>query len=373
MTSGKRILKRILIIVLSVAAVLFILVFISMKRMDIRKVDDWLYEIRVPHVSDRLVDKLLSDVDIDFGCTSFRKGDLYGRNYDWMYNNEVEFIVRTEGDATHYTSIGVASTTGLDRDFVESKQFSPYYYMLSCYVVDGINEKGVAANINIVPAGDAGYTTGTAPDKKGLCQLVTVRYILDYADSVESAIALLADRNVYAWQDSQGYQECHFMISDPKRTVIVEFVNNQMVVVEDENVMTNYYVSLPELTDYAEGMERYRIVKDGYDSVQTADDVLALLEKVYFTKAYDRSMDPFWYSDFYCHDLNFKGISFSRCDDPKDFEDEIDWAIGNFNSRTREQGLLWQTNHSCAYDLRNRTLDIIVQENGIKHHFELME
>lgn len=92
--------------------------------------------------------------------------------------------------------------------------------------LDGINDAGVVCNINVVPTGDKGRTTGTGGNYD-LCGLSVVRFILDNADSAKDAINKLQSKNIWM-PNSGGYDlEIHLMVSDGTDTFVVEFVNNK--------------------------------------------------------------------------------------------------------------------------------------------------
>ena len=75
-------------------------------------------------------------------------------------------------------------------DFVASGEYKDVYKALPFLVVDGINEKGLVCNNNVVPTGDKGRNTGSVPvieKRDEICQMMLVRYILDNFDNALSA------------------------------------------------------------------------------------------------------------------------------------------------------------------------------------------
>ena len=94
---------------------------------DIKRVKDYVYEI------------YYNELDYDFACDYFaksrpvepvgacsaiRNGNFYGRNLDWIYNEDAEFIVRVPRIANRYASMGIAgSISGLTDEIVKILRF----------------------------------------------------------------------------------------------------------------------------------------------------------------------------------------------------------------------------------------------------------
>lgn len=95
-------------------------------------------------------------------CSSVRKGNLYGRNFDYVYNQTPDTVIHTPaGNGSYATMLmdgGVFEThtkmtkARLDEILAGAKpnEIETYLLQLLPYiVVDGINEKGVICNINV--------------------------------------------------------------------------------------------------------------------------------------------------------------------------------------------------------------------------------
>ena len=154
--------------------------------------------------------------------------------------------------------------------------------------MDGVNENGVAININVVPS-DLNHTIGTNPGAKRLCAGIVPRYILDNATSAEHAISLLKERDIFTITLS----EFHFMISDSKDSYIVEMSHNKLVVLKqsgtNETAMSNFHVTNSpyqlnyevvegepgtygtHFTEHPLGIERYNLAITGLDKVDGLD------------------------------------------------------------------------------------------------------
>lgn len=94
--------------------------------------------------------------------------------------------------------------------------------------LDGVNEYGVAiANFT-----SRGNRKKTIEGKPTLYDDQVIRYVLDNAKSTDEAIALIQDVNILF---SSG-NPSHYMIADSSgRSVVVEFINGEMQVIEGEN------------------------------------------------------------------------------------------------------------------------------------------
>ena len=123
---------------------------------------------------------------------------------------------------------------------------------------DGINDAGLFCNMNVTPYADGGDNPGTNPGKPDLYSSFLVRALLDNCGSVDEAIEYINNHNIIG--KNMGGFNLHFMIGDPEKNVVVEFINNQPVV-KEQYIMTNYYVNMDHKTPAADGVERYDILK----------------------------------------------------------------------------------------------------------------
>lgn len=340
-----------------------------MQDLKLSKVTDYFYEVYYDDYDYELAEKFNRKTNNSHlgACSSVRNGNFHGRNYDWYYDENVEFIVHTSAKNGRHASVGIATMVpGTSVEFVENGLYTDGYQILPFRVVDGINDAGVAININVVPFGDMPLTTGTNPDGDDMYFVSIIRYVLDYADSVDSAIELLKSKNIYAQNTDKKHEEGHFMISDKDKTVIVEFVNNELVVVENANIMTNFYLSVYK-TPHSAGIERFNILQENYDMASTEDGMIALLKKVWYSNAYNRNTLPFWYSEF-TGDFSPKYKDVTITSSLEDFEPVINEAVSLFNQHERN-GKTWRTTHTSVYDLENKTLTLIPQESGVEYKF----
>ena len=161
-------------------------------------------------------------------CSAFtadtQSGDrVFGRNYDFSATNTA--IVYTDpGEGRHasYSTIDL-SFLGLDADKDVETIGQKLLTLAAPYVpLDGINDAGVACGIFMSYQGEGkGTPTDTQTDRPDITSTTLLRLILDYADSVEDAVALAQQ---YDLHDSAS--SCfHYMVADSTgRSAILEWV-----------------------------------------------------------------------------------------------------------------------------------------------------
>lgn len=365
------------------------------SNMSIKKLHDYLYEITYSSPLDyELANEYYQKYapHLRGACSAFRKGSWLGRNYDWFYTDEIEFIVHiTRGldkkGNTRYASLSVNSSGIYDftRESIKEDGF-----LLPFLTVDGINENGVCVELNVLTPDEERYgrTTGTNPGKEGLCELAVSRYILDYATSVDHAIDLLSERNIYGCFKNGFNEEFHFVVADKDKTVILEFVNNKLQIIEPEKlIMTNFYLSgfdgnlitgfeeeeaiNPEDTTlgrYACGVERFKIIQDAYDNIESEEDVLDALKSIRYTKTYKDDTNPFWYSELVGKTTTFGDLTIYL---PKSEFSGIKAYVQEKYAQGLRDGSTWQTTHSSIYNIPEKTLSVLVQEEDIIYKFNI--
>lgn len=352
-----------------------------MDRMCMCKVDEYLYSAFCRHIDyDEGLAYYAKYKPAIGACSAVAKGGLVGRNYDWTYDERVSFVIHTLAKNGRHETIGVASApSAITQELADSGEYSEAYRVLPFLTLDGVNDAGVFCEINVAPTGDMGITTGTNPDGEDLFAAMIPRFVLDYASSVDEAVELLRERNIFCADSEAMKQEFHFLIADENKSVVVEFIQNEMVVIDtfvgDKPILTNLYLygydgTRESLTPYAMGIERQAILTEGYDAVDDAESMQALMNNVLYTKAYTRETDPFWYSEF-CGDWTAAGWGDLTKDTPHEqYDPLVNKYIEIFENRERD-GKTWQTVHESVYDLNSRELTVVPQESGNVHHFRL--
>ncbi|MDO4466030.1 MAG: C45 family peptidase [Bacillota bacterium] len=195
-----------------------------------------------------------------FGCTTFlaknKEGDsIFGRNYDY---DTTEPMVIFSQPKNGYKSIGVAdlSFIGVDQDCPADSLLGRITSLASPVVtLEGMNEKGLGIAILELETEEI-HQDQNKPD---LLIYNVPRLILDTCQSVEEATELLATYDIH----SDFNYPYHFFICDKSgKSRVVEWVENEMVVVED-NCATNFQLAPGKEYGFGIGQERYDIVKEG--------------------------------------------------------------------------------------------------------------
>ena len=161
-------------------------------------------------------------------CSAFtadtQSGDrVFGRNYDFSATNTA-IVYTNPGKGRHasYSTIDL-SFLGLDKDKDVESLGQKILTLAAPYVpLDGVNDAGVACGIFMSYQGEGkGTPTDTQTDKPDLTSTTLLRLILDYADSVEDAVALAQQ---YDLHDSAS--SCfHYMVADSTgRSAVLEWV-----------------------------------------------------------------------------------------------------------------------------------------------------
>lgn len=348
-------------------------------------------------------------------CSGIQNGQYRGRNYDWNYaNTDLCVIHAGVSENRPHASVGVA-----DMSFLVNADGSVDYAKLPFVTVDGINDAGVCIQVNVIPYGENGtidHTETAEDDLRGAC---VVRYILDYADSVESALKMLMEKDISS--EIGTLEEMHWMISGPAsttdntlKTVIFEvFPDGYHITenfVDEKPIMTNFNVSnfdgTPESVGIGFGYERWQILNEYSDQADSVIGTFDLMEKVYYSKLYDLYGERFWYSEYngsnlsnYYDDETLKELLGSDAFDfymnnygavyylPALWDGEnnihgnisktgiiapvVNKAMESYKIQNMEDASLWITIHTSVYDLENLTLDIQVRESQDHMHFTI--
>lgn len=337
------------------------------------KIADYLWEYTADkyYAYAEIPQSRIDGVGSEFGCSAVRNGNFYGRNLDFFISETSEIIVHIPAAEGRHASIGVASIQGVTDEQIVNGLTDEQIMAMPWGTFDGINDAGLFCNMNVVPYEDGGDNPGTNPGKPRLCNAMLVRALLDSCGSVDEAIEFINNHDLYG--QKLGDFNLHFMIGDPSRNVVVEFINNEAVVAE-KYIMTNFYVNLPELTPNADGVERYAILTENYaEGGESMEGMYNLLKRVRFSQAYDANVKPFWTTEWLMNQYRWDEDETVILADPKV---QYDLALykhfmetGQYN---REDGLWWTT-HNSIYDISEKKLWITIREQyGQKpHEFKL--
>jgi len=335
------------------------------------KLADYLYEITYtdydPGMSERY-GRSMDSYSLGGACSVVRSGDIVARNYDFLYSDIAEFVIRVTAAPGRYASIGVAGPLfELTSKNAESDTNSLYYDILPYLTVDGINEKGVFCEVNMVVTESDYCTTGTKPDAKvTLYASQVVRYVLDHCSTAARACEDLKQMNIVF---NKILGELHFMIADKTDTYVVEVIDNKLVCSKPkENILTNFYVLTPEFLNDDKvglkpvGIERYLIARNRSDDCASTEGAVALMKDLRYSKIYDLSSTPYFYSEFY-GDV-YKGRQIDINTPKEDYIDYIKADIDLFKKGRRNYlDGLWITTHTSIYDLSDFSMRVYSQED----------
>lgn len=368
-----------------------------MDSINIQKIEDYLYTAEYStydwEKGQEYADNRYKPTDVG-GCSALSyESKIIGRNFDWYYDNSCDFVVKTKNADGRYATIGICNTStakidgiSLTNEFVQTGQYSELYEILPFVMLDGINEKGLVAETNVVPS-DYGLTVGTNPGKEDLCTMLSVRFVLDYASDVDEAIELLSERNIYSPHTPALNTEIHLMLADGNKTVEIEFIDNEMKVIDNVKAVTNFHLYGEKPTSHAEGLERYNSLMEQYDSIGASENktekMLDVMKSIFFTKAYSVDTEPIWYSEFTGYTNTFGDLTVDATYnedrtvnivvDEEQYAGILSYVKNSFENRSRTTGDTWQTVHTCIYDIENRELTVLVQEGSQSHRFALSD
>ncbi|MDR0840037.1 MAG: linear amide C-N hydrolase [Christensenellaceae bacterium] len=217
--------------------------------------------------------RLLKGVPIDLGvtgagCTVFvtqsEKGEtLFSRNFDFSYAPSLQLFT---APANGYASVSTVNLTfaGYSEDNLPNGLSLDSFLTLAAPFLpfDGMNEKGVAIALLAVPEA----SLENDEEKITLNTTTAIRLVLDKAASVDEAVALLRQHNIYF----SGGINCHFLIADASgKSVLVEYYDGQLQTITTEE---NYQI--------ASNFIAYNGVNigEGFDEFERYDKVKAAIE-----------------------------------------------------------------------------------------------
>ena len=197
-------------------------------------------EIRFPHL-------VPDPTHGGFACSTFNAktpgGDpILARNFDFK---EAPCTVVWTHPENGYRSMAVADNTffayGIKHLLLEKRK-TPKRVMAAPYAsMDGVNEKGLACAVLEIKAKPTKQRTGKTP----IMTMVAIRAILDKCAAVNEAVDLLRR---YDMRDLLGVNY-HYHIADASgKSVLIEYVNNEMHVIEQTSdgapqALTNFFLT----------------------------------------------------------------------------------------------------------------------------------
>ena len=194
----------------------------------------------------------------DGGCSVFVKDNIFARNFDWV--DAPIMIAKTYPD-DGYSSISTCNLSflGFGDNFNPTDSFmSSLLSLASIYVpLDGINEKGLCVADLVI---DTPLLINQDKGKTDLTITTLIRLLLDKAASVDEALELIKSYDIHS---SAGMMHHHAISDRGGKSVVVEFYENEVYVIES-NIVTNFYLSNDcplYLTGSEQSKRRYEILK----------------------------------------------------------------------------------------------------------------
>jgi hypothetical protein len=165
---------------------------------------------------------------------------LFGRNFDWELSPALLlFTAPPDGYASvsmvdiAYLGFGGAMATGADKLPLGERRSLLGAPLLP---FDGMNDRGLAVGMAAVPPGDM----KPDPRKETIGSIQVMREMLDHAQTVDEALALLERYNV----DMEGSVPIHYLIADRSgRADLVEFYQGKLAVFPNQtpwHLATNF-------------------------------------------------------------------------------------------------------------------------------------
>ena len=202
-----------------------------------------------------------------FGCSALTattpEGSiLMGRNFD--FPSAIGVVLHTMPDRG-YESITTFNVEfyGFGEDYQPEGFKNQYMALAGLFVaLDGINEKGLA--IADLMAGDS-IETHQRTNKPDLTTTAAIRYMLNKAANVGEALDLLRGIDLHS---DVGFAHHYAMADASGRSVVVEYVDNEMVVTESPAVANHYLCEAKHNVGLLEGDDRYDRLCQRYDQMK---------------------------------------------------------------------------------------------------------
>lgn len=180
-----------------------------------------------------------------FACTTFncvtRSGDtLFARNFD--YKSSPCFLVRTS-PKNGYQSVsmlhGNTMLYGNKYASLNSDKNADRLLLAPYVCMDGMNEKGLCIAVLEINAKSTRQRRG----KKEITTTTIIRAVLDKCATVEEAVELFSKYDIC---DSLLYNYHYQIVDQSGKSVVIEYVNNEMRVIYPESVFQyamNFFLS----------------------------------------------------------------------------------------------------------------------------------
>jgi hypothetical protein len=217
-----------------------------------------------------------------WACTCFstktgQGNQLLGRNFDWGSHPALLLFTDPPG---RYASVSMVDISYLGYARSEYPDKNPGGLLRSPFLpFDGMNEKGLAIGMMALPSANG----PNDPQKQTVSSLMIIRLMLDYAQNVDEAIAVMENFNI----DFQGGPPLHYFITDRSgRSAVVEFVDDKISLLRSTHpwqVATNFIMTGLTLETSLASCWRYKKAWETLENLPRLPDpvkALSLLENV---------------------------------------------------------------------------------------------
>lgn len=273
--------------------------------------------------------RLLKGLSLDLGvvgdgCTAFvakneREELIFGRNFDFSYTPSLQLITTPKNGYRSISTVNLSYAGYSEDNLPNGLSMDSFLTLAAPYLpFDGLNEKGLAIALLAVPE----VQLSSDENKITLNTTTAIRLVLDKAATLEEAIALLENYNIYF----SGDVECHYLIADASgNSAIIEYWDGEIQVVtsdEDYQIASNFiaYHDLNIGEGYTE-FDRYDLVKKTLDEkggTISEEDTVTLLSEI---GIYDGDLDKLQWSVIYnLTNLNGRIFAHRNTDNIKYFE-----------------------------------------------------
>ena len=193
--------------------------------------------------------------DLTYACSGFAAFDdteqaIFGRNFDW---HEHPALILFTGPPDGYASVSMVDISYLGYGSDNTPLDDPKRLLDAPYLpFDGMNAEGLAVCMMAVSHAEG----GNDPGKITLDSLELIRLMLDYAENVPQALALIRDFNV-----DFGSVPIHYLLADRAgNSAVVEYLDGEAIVVHTEGkwqAATNFILSEENPTGMDSSCWRY--------------------------------------------------------------------------------------------------------------------
>lgn len=330
-----------------------------------------------------------------FGCTAVGKvisnGDMIiGRSYDLEYSNAPAYIVKTAVPG-HLKTIGVAynAFTGTAFEDIISDGISEDELLtIYCMTGDVLNEKGfyIEANMRDTQPEETGIKecSGTNPGAEVRLSFATLlRYLGERASTVDEALEIAYSVDVYGFKtESISWGGGLFLADATGHYGVLELVDNKLVWNDMQPAQANFYLS-PDYSERAEigmGLGRYATVMEGRDSVDSEEDMRALITRVRYFQSNDPDSciwDPV--SEVTGTVINGKRYLLSDIRDESNRELLMDYMreggkaeLTKSIEQLRNEKISWVAAYQTVVNCNKRTLSVVFfEDDSLTYSFSL--